>query len=87
MAYSLILTKQAAKDLKNLDHQTAKRIVRKLLWFEKQRDPVSFAKALMDSESGDVRFRIGDYRAVAVVRAQKKLIIIVAIGHRREVYR
>jgi mRNA interferase RelE/StbE len=34
----------------------------------------------------DYRIRVGDYRVIYSLRAGKLIILIVAIGHRRDVY-
>ena len=86
MAYKIVLTKQAAKDLQSLDPDVAKRIVQKLVWFGKQSNPLLHTKQLRESEAGDIRVRIGDYRAIALINDKKKRIEIVQIGHRREIY-
>jgi len=65
----------------------AQKIVKKVLWLENLDDPFSFGKRLQSHPSGDIRFRIGDYRVIAVVDKKTKSIIITAIGHRREIYR
>jgi len=87
MGFEFVFTKKAKQDLGSLDRAVAKRIVRKLLWWQKQTDPFAYAKRLQEPSSGDVRFRVGDYRLVAVVNHVKKRIEIVKIGHRREIYR
>jgi len=86
MVYKVVLTKQVAKDLRSLDQEVAKRILRKLVWLGKQSNPLFHAKRLRESAAGDVRFRIGDYRAIALINNKQKRIEIVQIGHRREIY-
>lgn len=87
MGLKIVLTKKAAKDLEGLGHEEARRIVQKMLWLEKQTDPLAFAKHLRESATGDVRFRIGEYRLIALINRQKKQIEVVQIGHRREIYK
>ena len=86
MAFEVVLTKEAIRDLDALDRVVARRIIQKLLWWQKQRDPLAYAKRLREPAGGDVRFRVGDYRLVAVVNDTKKRIEIIKIGHRREIY-
>lgn len=85
MGYKLILTKSAEADLGDLDDVTVKRILKKLLWFGVQEDPRKWSRFLEGNPGGDLRFRIGDYRAVGVVKERQ--IFIVKIGHRSTVYR
>ena len=86
MASDLILTKQAAKDLEGLPEDVARRLVQKLLWFSRQGNPTKFGKRLREPAAGDLRFRIGDYRAIAIIEEKTQRIVIVKIGHRRGIY-
>ena len=45
----------------------------------------AYQKAIKDIELGQYRFRIGDYRVVFDI--EKNRIIILALGHRRDIYR
>ena len=86
MGYRLILLPEAEKQLRRLERIIAKRILKKLTWIMQQQNPLRYAKSLKDSTIGDMRFRIGDYRAVALLDQKKNLIQIVAVGHRRDIY-
>ncbi len=86
MVYNIILHVKVEDDLKRLDRAIARRIIQKLQWIEKQEDPLYYSKRLTDPAIGDVRFRIGDYRAVAIVREKTKTIVIIKIGHRNDIY-
>jgi len=37
--------------------------------------------------AGYWRYRVGDYRVIASMQDQRMVIYVVAVGHRREVYR
>jgi len=87
MGYRCVIDPDAAADLKALDSQSEERIVEKLFWIFRQQNPLRFAVRLVDKREGDFRFRIGDYRAIGFVNEKSKEIRIVAIGHRREIYR
>ena len=86
MGFELVLTKKARQDLEALDPSVSKRIVQKLLWWQRQADPLAHARQLKESAAGDVRFRVGDYRLIAVIKKAKRQVVIVKIGHRREIY-
>lgn len=64
-----------------------KRILNKLQYFESLDNPLQFAKKLVGSENR-YRFRIGDYRVIVAKKGYAALVILVIlkIGHRREVY-
>ena len=87
MGYSFELSPEAEEDLDKLDRAVAKRVIEKIQWFASQSDPLHFATILKNSRIGDIRFRIGDYRAIAVIDASTQRIVIAAIGHRRDIYR
>ena len=87
MAYEFFFLPDAEKQLRALDRPIIKRILKKLAWIAGQDNPLRHAVMLHDSKIGDIRFRIGDYRAAAIVDQGKKKIAIAAIGHRREIYR
>lgn len=87
MAYKIIIHMKAEDDLTRIDRAIALRIIRKLQWIECQENSIQHGKRLTDPAIGDIRFRIGDYRAVAIVQEKKKTIIIVKIGHRKDIYR
>ena len=76
-----------AKALKKLDPHTAALIlgwVRKNL--ENCENPRAHGKGLVANRSGDWRYRVGDYRLLARIDDGKILILILTVGHRRDVY-
>jgi mRNA interferase RelE/StbE len=78
----------ALRDLKKLPKEVQKRILRKLDFYFKSDNPFLFAKSLKDKTLGTYRFRIGDYRVIFdadSVRGVTKAIIL-AIGHRKDLY-
>ncbi len=81
--FNLVYTKRAVKDIERLDHAAKRRIGQKLLRYTE--DPFKHAERISDSDLGSFRFRIGDYRVVFDVDG--KDILILRVGHRREVYR
>lgn len=83
MRYRLIYTRRAVKDIEGLDPKTKDRIDKTLRRYEK--DPLNFAEKLTHSDLGSYRFRIGDYRIVFDVQGQD--IVVLRVGHRREIYR
>ncbi len=50
-------------------------------------DPRLLGSALTGKLSGLWRYRVGDLRLIAKIVDQRMVIIVVGIGHRREVYR
>lgn len=83
--YSYEFKVQAVKDLKRLPKEIQKRIIKKLDFFISTSNPLNFAEKLINFEIGEYRFRIGDYRAIFDVEEER--IIILTVGHRREIYK
>jgi mRNA interferase RelE/StbE len=79
----------AAKELRKLDPAVARRIVA----FLRERlsplaDPRSIGEALHGDELGEFwKYRLGDYRIVARIVDRRVVVIVIRIGHRRDVYR
>jgi len=81
--YRLVYTARAIKDVERLDSKVKKRIGETLKRYEE--DPFAHAQKLVDSSLGTYRFRIGDYRVVFDVEGDE--IVVLRIGHRKEIYR
>ena len=75
----------AYRDLKKLDVNIRKRILKKLKYYSSQQNFLLYAEKLVDSRLGEYRLRIGDYRVLFDVEGGK--IIILKIGHRKDVYK
>jgi mRNA interferase RelE/StbE len=43
--------------------------------------------ALVGDQKGRWRYRIGDYRVLCELRDSELLVIVIAVGHRKEIYR
>jgi len=89
MAWTIELSNQAKKNLKQFDPQTAKRILSFLLERVATLDnPRNIGEALQGTKLGECwKYRVGDYRIVAELKDNVLCIVVVRIGHRREVYK
>lgn len=87
MAFSITFLPRAERELRALDVATARRILQKLVWISQQENPLQYAKHLHGGDIGDVRFRIGDYCAIGILEGKPKRLLIVTVGHRRDIYR
>jgi mRNA interferase RelE/StbE len=83
--YRVELTNKAEKSLKQLptDHQV--RIANVLL--ELQINPRPNGVKKLKGEWDFYRVRVGDYRVVYEIFDQEIRVVVIAIGHRREIYR
>jgi mRNA interferase RelE/StbE len=89
MAWKIEFERAAARELAKVDSQAAGRVLR----FLRDRlapldDPRSIGQALKGDRFGEFwRYRVGDYRVVARIVDSEALILVLRIGHRREIYR
>lgn len=87
MSYQVVFSHDALKALQKLDKFTASVI---LGWIRKNLEgctnPRAHGKGLVGNHSRQWRYRVGDYRIIADIQENKVVILILAIGHRRNVY-
>ncbi|MGH7432413.1 MAG: type II toxin-antitoxin system RelE family toxin [Candidatus Methylomirabilales bacterium] len=83
--YQIELTRAARRALDSLPTKVQKQIDRHILALAKNPYPPG-SKKLRGAE-GLHRLRVGDHRILYIVEVHRLIIVIVTIGHRREVYR
>lgn len=83
--YAIELKRTAARELESLDSRLGRRILASIESLGSQARPRGSRK-LVGSENS-YRLRVGQYRVLYQIDDEEKLISVVAIGHRREVYR
>lgn len=84
MTYQVILKHSAEKELDALQTAIHERIIGRLLALEENPRPTG-SKKLQGQES--YRLRVGDYWVLYTVNDKNKQVVVLAVGHRREVYR
>lgn len=85
---TIIYTENAIKDLRILERDVAKRILKKINFYVLQENPLKFAKALKNHSLGHYRYRVGDYRVLFDVNHNGAITIltILKIKHRKDIY-
>lgn len=86
MAWQIVFTKKAQKQIKALDKATQLRF-KKTIKEKLMTNPNAYLEALLGEFGGYYKFRIGDYRLICSKEDQKLTIIIIELGHRREIYK
>ena len=84
--YTVEWTEIAKKQLNKLDNSTRVRILR---FFRNERllsMPSEFGKPLRHSLVGLWRYRIGDFRAIAKIKNDVLVILIIEVGKRDKIY-
>jgi mRNA interferase RelE/StbE len=89
MAHQIELSAQVGRELGRLDPQQTKRILKFLHERVARLDnPRSIGQALQGSKLGEFwKHRVGDYRLICKIEDDRLLILVLRVGHRREVYR
>jgi mRNA interferase RelE/StbE len=49
-------------------------------------DPRRFGKGLKADLAGLWRYRVGDHRIICQIRDSELLVLVVAVGHRKDIY-
>jgi len=88
MAWSVSLSPIAQEQLDKLDKSISHRILKFLHErVEKLDDPRQIGEPLQGSLSQFWRYRVGDYRLVCTLAYDRLVVLVLRIGHRREIYR
>ena len=85
MTWKIEFTPKAEKNLKKLDRAEAKRI----LSFLRERvapDPKVIGSQLKGQLREFWRYRVGNYRVLATIKDDHLLVLVVHLGHRKNVY-
>ena len=87
MAWKIEWDDRALRELKKLDITAQRRIFR---YLEEQvlpsSNPRKLGKSLGGPKAGLWRYRVGDYRIVAKIEDKKLIVLILRVGHRKNVY-
>ncbi len=87
MKYKVVFSENAKKNLKKIDKHIVALIIG---WLEKNidgcSDPRVHGKGLTSNRSGQWRYRIGDYRAICEIQDDKVIVLVLEIGHRKNIY-
>lgn len=85
MAYKVLITREAKKDIEILEVIVRQQLHKKLLHYASLDDINVVAKKLIDREAGEYRLRVGNYRIIFDL--DKHTMILLRIQHRKDVYR
>lgn len=83
--YTVRFLDQAVDDLARLDGIIARRILKRLNWLQANIETIVPGR-LTGQFAGLNKLRVGDYRVIYQVIQEELVIVIQAIGHRRDVY-
>ena len=87
MAWLIEFDPDAFEDLKQLDGEIQRRVIRYLRErISTIEDPRRFGKPLRGEYKGLWRYRIGDFRLICAIEEAQFRVRVLRVGHRREVY-
>ena len=87
MAYKVVLSSTAEDDFAKLDKSIQQRIFKYLKKIEEREDPRTLGEQLQENLSAYWKFRVGDYRLVAEIKDDILIVLMLAVGHRRDIYK
>ena len=88
MAWKIDYSDRAGRQVRHLAREQVKRILDYMDYrVGVSQDPRSLGQALTGSLTGDWRYRVGDCLIVCELIDDRLVVLVVEIGHRREVYR
>jgi mRNA interferase RelE/StbE len=85
MRYTLEFTASATREFRGLQRQLQRRITAKVTALCE--DPFPPGSKKLKTQANHFRIRVGDYRVVYRIDGKRVVVVIVRMGHRREVYR
>jgi mRNA interferase RelE/StbE len=88
MAWKVDLSPTALKQLGKLDKSVSRRVLNFLRQrVEKLDDPRQIGQKLQGTLSEFWKYRVGDYRLICSLEDDRLVVLVLRIGHRREVYK
>jgi mRNA interferase RelE/StbE len=88
MAWKIEFDPAALKELSKLDKPVEQRILKFLRErVAKLDDPRRIGASLQGTLSGLWKYRVGDYRLICSLEHNRLVVLVLHIGHRREVYK
>jgi len=89
MNWAIEFAPEAVRELDKLDPQVSRRILKFLRdRVANLQDPRSIGSALQGPKLGEFwKYRVGDYRTICKIENDRFVILVLRVGHRREIYR
>ena len=89
MQWQVLFDPRALRELDELDGPVRERIWRFLYErLARLEDPRSVGQAMRGSELGDLwKYRVGDLRILVRISDEEVQVLVVKVGHRKEIYR
>ena len=85
--FQVILVPEAQADIRRLDPSLQTRILSKLEWMGQNVELLRHQLLRGKEWVGCFKYRVGDYRIIYQIDRSAERLLILKVGHRRDVYR
>ena len=86
MAYKIEFEEKAFEDFSKLEGSVKKQIQKYLDKLSTREDPRTLGEQLQENLSAYWKYRVGDYRLVAEIKDDVLIVLMLVVGHRRNIY-
>lgn len=86
MKYNIDIPHKIAKKLLRLPKKDQKKIIEKIDLLTENSKPDGYKKLLGHNDPPLYRIRVGDYRIIYAVEEDCLIILILEVGHRKDIY-
>lgn len=83
MTYEIFFTDKALKQLEKLEKDDQERIIKSMERIRLR--PEAYVTKLIDDPG--YRLRVGDYRVILDIEKEKLIILVLMVGHRKNIYK
>ena len=87
MNFEVILTPEAQADIQSLGRAWQIRVLDKLAWMGENATLIRHQALKGELWEGCFKYRVGDYRIIYQLDIPGNRLIILKVGHRRDIYR
>lgn len=84
MKCHLVVPKRVQKQLEKIENKHRQRVILALTSLE---DDPHAGKSLEGDHKGHRSYRVGSYRIIYEIKKKKLIILVINVGHRRDVYK
>lgn len=78
-------TESASREILALDGNI-KKILKKVIEDKLMTDPLKFGAPLRRNLAGFFKLRVGNYRIIYQIKKSEVIVLVIAVGHRKQVY-
>ena len=84
--FTVIFTPEAQRDILRLDRTVQNRVLNRIEWISENAELLHHQAMKGDEWHGCFKYRVGDYRIIYQLDQSVPKMVVLKIGHRREVY-